>query len=105
MFPSGDYAVAGRFTAIGPPGDQLEADGVVQIYAAGEEPIPAVSAELIVSSITQRGKPSVIYAPTLDAMVAEMVERAQPGDIVLTLGAGDVFKAGERLLKRLEDER
>jgi UDP-N-acetylmuramate--alanine ligase len=85
--------------------DEAEVVCVTDIYAAGEEPIPAVSSELIVSSITRLGRPQVIYAPSFEEMVNEVLRLAAPGDVVLTLGAGDIFRAGERLLERLREQR
>lgn len=82
--------------------DDAEVVYVTDIYAAGEEPIPGVSSDLIVSSIRKLGRTEVVYAPAFDDMVAAVLGRAVPGDVVLTLGAGDIFRAGERLLERLE---
>jgi UDP-N-acetylmuramate--alanine ligase len=82
--------------------DEAEVVYVTDIYAAGEEPIPAVSSELIVSAVRRLGHAEVVYAPSFDDMVDAVLGRAAAGDVVLTLGAGDIYRAGERLLERLE---
>lgn len=72
---------------------------VTEVYAAGEPPVPGVSARLIVDAVAVH-RP-VHYRPTEEAAL-ELVERlATPGAIVLTLGAGDIGRAGDRLLHRL----
>jgi UDP-N-acetylmuramate--alanine ligase len=71
---------------------------VCDIYPAGEKPIPGVGAELIVMAALARGHAHVEYAGELARAQARLAEVAQPGDLVLTLGAGDVWKAGEALL-------
>jgi len=74
---------------------------VADIYPAGEEPIPGVSSELLVSAIKRLGHVDVVYSGSFEAMVDALAGRVAPGDIVLTLGAGDIYKAGERLLEGL----
>ena len=84
--------------------DEAEVVYITDIYAAGEEPIPAVSSELIVSSVRRLGRTEVVYVPSFEAMVDAVLERVAAGDVVLTLGAGDIFHAGERVLERLEEK-
>jgi UDP-N-acetylmuramate--alanine ligase len=71
------------------------------IYAASEEPIPGVSPEALVEAIRARGHRDAHYVPR-----AELAARARavvkPGDIVITLGAGDVTNVGPELLQLLE---
>jgi UDP-N-acetylmuramate--alanine ligase len=79
----------------------LEADiaVVLDVYGAREDPRPGVSGKLIVDSILRldRRKP-VVYLPRLGAVVDYLDEIATSGDLVLTLGAGDVHRVGERFL-------
>jgi UDP-N-acetylmuramate--alanine ligase len=77
-----------------------EADRILvcDVYAAGEKPIPGVGAELIVQAARDRGHAGIEYAGDLAHAQARLAEVVQPGDLVLTLGAGDVWKAGEALL-------
>jgi UDP-N-acetylmuramate--alanine ligase len=73
----------------------------VDIYAASEKPIEGVSAETMVERIRQFGHRSAEYAGTMDRGVEEILEFARPGDLVLTLGAGNVWQAGDAILLAL----
>jgi UDP-N-acetylmuramate--alanine ligase len=77
-----------------------EADGVemLDIYAASEEPIPGVTAEALVGAI---GRDEVRYASSMDEAVERLVAVAREGDVIVTLGAGNVSHAGPQLLERL----
>jgi UDP-N-acetylmuramate--alanine ligase len=72
---------------------------VTAIYAAGEPPIVGIDGRLVAETLTRHGHPAVSYAERLEEAAARLRELAQPGDIVLTLGAGDVWKAGEQFLR------
>ena len=72
---------------------------VLPIYAASEEPIPGVSAELLVAHIRDA---EARYAPDFPAAVAQAAETAQPGDLILTLGAGSVSQLAPLLLAAIE---
>ena len=82
-----------------------DADIIVisDIYSAGERPIEGVSAQKIVSAIQNNGGHEVIYMPSRQEIVDYLVEIVGPGDMVLTLGAGDIWKAGAELVKRLKE--
>ncbi|HLM32598.1 MAG TPA: cyanophycin synthetase, partial [Gaiellaceae bacterium] len=76
---------------------------VTEIYPAREEPWPGVSGKLIVDRLTEvRPGMPVGWAPALNDAVVLAAERVRAGDIVLTLGAGDVDTIGPAILKRLE---
>jgi UDP-N-acetylmuramate--alanine ligase len=72
---------------------------VTDIYAAGELPIPGVSAATVADSLVRHGHPSVVMEPRLDQVPRLVKSMVRPGDIVLTLGAGDVWKVGELLVR------
>jgi UDP-N-acetylmuramate--alanine ligase len=74
---------------------------VMDIYAASENAIDGVTAEALVERIRQFGHRGVEYVGTLERGVDELVNAAGEGDLVLTLGAGSVTLAGERLLEKL----
>jgi UDP-N-acetylmuramate--alanine ligase len=79
------------------------ADAVVltDIYAAGEEPIPGVTLDALAEAVrTGSGRP-VHVAPTLDDVVSVVLEVAEPGDVVITLGAGSIGTLPRRLLDAL----
>ena len=76
---------------------------VMDIYAAGEAPIPGVIAEDLAEGIRAHGHRNVTYLGSDRARIVEhLCEITRNGDLVLTLGAGDVSQLGPALLKRLE---
>ena len=74
---------------------------VTEIYAASEQPIPGVSGAKLVEAIRGAGHPSGIYVERKDQLVEQVLPRLKPGDLVLTLGAGDIWKSGPALLAKL----
>ena len=74
---------------------------VLDVYAAGEAPIPGISGRTVVDSARAQGAAHVDSAPTAGQAVEAVVAEARAGDVVLTLGAGDVSKLGEILLAAL----
>lgn len=74
---------------------------VTDIYAAGEDPVPGVSAGLIIDGVREAGGTEVHHASSFDDMIDQALPQLGKGDMVLTLGAGDIYKAGEMLLLRL----
>ena len=81
----------------------LQADSVfvMDIYAASEQPIEGVTAEALADRIRQFGHRGVEYVGSIDRGVDALVGAAADGDLVLTLGAGNVWQAGEKVLERL----
>ena len=82
---------------------QADSVFVMDIYAASEKPIEGVSAEALVERIRQFGHRGVEHVGTLDRGVDALVRVAAEGDLVLTLGAGSVTQAGEKVLARLKE--
>jgi len=76
---------------------------VMDIYAASEEPIPGVDAKTLVEAIrrTETVTDGVEYAESMAAGVEALSRTAREGDVILTLGAGNVSQAGSLLLKAL----
>jgi UDP-N-acetylmuramate--alanine ligase len=74
---------------------------VLDIYAASEKPIEGVTAEALVERIRQFGHRSVEYASTVGRAVAAVIAAVEAGDAVLTLGAGNVWQAGDQILAAL----
>jgi len=68
------------------------------IYAAGEEVIPGIDSERLVERIQQCGHRDVCYVPDFNAALGILHDRVREGDLLLTLGAGDVWKIGETFL-------
>jgi UDP-N-acetylmuramate--alanine ligase len=73
---------------------------LTDVYAAGEDPIEKVSARGLAEAIEARGHRQVRYAGDLKQAVDDLAAEVREGDIVLTLGAGNVWTAGEELLRR-----
>ncbi len=67
---------------------------LTDIYAAREQNTVGVSSQDLANEI-----PGSVYCPSLQDVTAYLRRTAQPGDIILTIGAGDIYKAGEALLK------
>jgi UDP-N-acetylmuramate--alanine ligase len=79
-----------------------DAVAVTRIYAAREEPLPGVEGSLVVEELaSERPGMPVGWTPGLEDAVAFLARRARPGDLVLTIGAGDVERAAPLLLEEL----
>jgi UDP-N-acetylmuramate--alanine ligase len=74
---------------------------VLDIYPAREDPIPGVTSALIIDAAAAKGA-DVTAEHDKDAVPELIAKMAKPGDLVLTMGAGDVTEFGPRILSRLE---
>ncbi len=77
---------------------------VLDIYAASEKPIEGVTAEALVDRMRQFGHRGAEYAGSNHAGVEMIVQGVEPGDMILTLGAGSVSQLGEKILEKLNHE-
>ena len=77
---------------------------MTDIYPAGEEPVPGVTAGGLFEGIKERGMREVYFIPEKEKLIDELKGIVRPGDMVLTLGAGDIFLTGEGLLEALDGE-
>ncbi len=73
---------------------------ITDIYPAGEKPIKGVTAGLIVDSVKECNKPAE-YIKGFEEIVEYLLRILRKGDVVLTLGAGNIWQIGEMLLSRL----
>ncbi len=73
---------------------------ITDIYAAGEKPIPGVSGELIYNSV-QLGGCNAIYIPNKDDVVDYLMRVVQSNDLIITMGAGDIWQTGTRIVEEL----
>jgi UDP-N-acetylmuramate--alanine ligase len=71
---------------------------VTGIYPAREQPIEGVSGKLVADAARELGHRQVHYIEQRSQVAAELKTLARPGDIIITLGAGDIYKAGEEYL-------
>jgi UDP-N-acetylmuramate--alanine ligase len=74
---------------------------LLPVYAAGEAPIPGADAASIAQAARGAGHKAVELVAGADEAVEKVAREARPGDVILTLGAGDVTKLGERIVARL----
>lgn len=81
-----------------------DADVIIlcDIYSAGEQPIEGVSARLIAEAIENNENRQVTFLPTREEIVDHLVQFARPGDLILTMGAGNIWTAGVDLVNRLQ---
>ena len=77
---------------------------VADIYAASEPPIPGVTAEGLAEVIRRHGHQRVEYVGPVTEVGSRLAQIVEPGDLVLTLGAGNIWQAGEELLVYLRGE-
>jgi UDP-N-acetylmuramate--alanine ligase len=74
---------------------------LAEIYPAREKPIPGVTADLIASALSRAGRPVAWQGPRSD-LSAALAEFVKKGDVVITIGAGDITRTGPELKQRLE---
>jgi UDP-N-acetylmuramate--alanine ligase len=79
------------------------ADAVVvsQVYAASEAAIPGVSGEALVTEIRALGQPEAHYCAKVEEMPAFVPALLKTGDLVITLGAGNITNVGDALLEEI----
>jgi len=71
---------------------------LTDIYPAGEDPIEGVSGEHLYQALKRRGHLDVRHVPARDRVAEALLDVVRPGDLVLTLGAGDIYKCADELL-------
>lgn len=81
--------------------NQADSVIVMEIYAAGEQAIPGISGKVVYEGIKRHGHKDTIFLPTKEEAAAHLIKALAPGDVLITLGAGDVWKVGEAVLERL----
>jgi UDP-N-acetylmuramate--alanine ligase len=81
-----------------------DADSVIvlDIYAASEQPIEGITGEVLARRIAQEGNHQTEYASSFEDAVESVAASAEPGEMILTLGAGSVSQLGPMLLEKLE---
>ncbi len=78
---------------------------LTNIYAAGEDPIPGVSGPGLADAVRAHGHRDVTYVEKRVDLPGAIAPRLQPGDIVITLGAGDITHVGPDLLALLQGKK
>jgi UDP-N-acetylmuramate--alanine ligase len=84
-------------------GSFSEVDSLVllDIYPASEKPIPGITSEVLAGKIKQKGQKSISCFRDREEAVNYLLAQLKGGDLLLTLGAGDVWKVGEKVVERL----
>jgi UDP-N-acetylmuramate--alanine ligase len=78
---------------------------LTDVYPAREEPIQGVSGELIANAAKEFGHKQVRYVPDKKSVPAYLMSIVQPGDMVITMGAGDIWKFGEEFVRTLKERK
>jgi UDP-N-acetylmuramate--alanine ligase len=73
------------------------------IYAAGEEPMNGISAGRLVKQLQERGHRGAHFLSGREQLVSALQQMARQGDLVITMGAGDIWQVGRRLLEELDN--
>ena len=77
---------------------------MTDIYAASETPIAGVTSKDLLEKIRQHGQKHTLYVPSVQELPGVLLGIVKEGDLVLTLGAGNIVRAGEELLALLQDK-
>ena len=75
---------------------------VTDIYPASEPPIEGISGDTIVSAIRDHGVPKAVYMPGRRFLYREIARIAEPGDVIVSLGAGDIHEEASKVVQDLE---
>lgn len=75
---------------------------VTPIYPAREKPIPSINGQLIANAAIQHGHQCVHYIDRNEEIVSTLSSLVKPEDLVITIGAGDIYKYGEKFLAKRE---
>jgi UDP-N-acetylmuramate--alanine ligase len=74
---------------------------LLDIYAASEKPIEGVHSAALAEKLRAAGRPEARYFPSMDEAIEAIAQAVAEGDLVITLGAGNVWQAGDKLLALL----
>ena len=82
----------------------FDADCVIisDIYSANESPISGISGETIFKEVKKSNHRQIKYLPSKDDILSYLSKIVQPGDIIITMGAGDIWTAGQELAEQLK---
>ena len=74
---------------------------ITALYGAGEESIPGVDSRSLYQGVKDHGHRAIHFCPSKEDSIALLLSEMRPGDLILTLGAGDIHLVGTELLKRI----
>ena len=75
---------------------------LTEIYPAGEDPIAGISGETLYQAIKRKGHLEIEFVADKGEIANHLAAKLRAGDIVLTLGAGDIYKVGDALVEALK---
>ncbi|MFM9903992.1 MAG: UDP-N-acetylmuramate--L-alanine ligase [Pyrinomonadaceae bacterium] len=75
---------------------------LLDIYAASEQPIEGITAEILAENIKRYGHKNVSYIGDIETATDKVCEALQPGDLVITLGAGSVTRLSDEIVDKLK---
>lgn len=78
---------------------------LTDVYSAGEAPIPGVSGETIKEEVENQTNKKVIYISDKEKIARYLSEIVEPGDLVMTMGAGNIYQTGEKLVEILVQQQ
>lgn len=76
---------------------------ITDIYPAGEDPLPGIKAENLFHAIKEHGHKHVFYHAQREEVLEHLLKLLKPGDVVITLGAGNIWELGEQLLQKIKE--
>jgi UDP-N-acetylmuramate--alanine ligase len=82
--------------------NQADAVYVLDVYGASEKPIEGVTADALAARMREFGHRNAQYTGTMEDAVAAVLSEAKKGDVVMTLGAGNVWQTGDKVLQQLK---
>jgi len=75
---------------------------VTDVYPSREKPIEGVTGKLIADTASTYGHRNVVYVEDKNKVSDKLKEIIRPGDIIITMGAGDIYKSGDRFVEEIE---
>jgi UDP-N-acetylmuramate--alanine ligase len=78
---------------------------VTDVYPAREQPIAGVTGELVARAAREHGHGKVVYIEEKNKVATYLAAQVRPDDVVITLGAGDIYRIGEELLSLLKKRK
>jgi D-ala D-ala ligase N-terminal domain protein len=76
---------------------------LTDVYAAGEAPIPGISGKTLMEEVAEQTGQNAVYLPDRTDLERYLAQHVRAGDLVITMGAGNILEVGEALVERLKD--
>ena len=76
---------------------------ITDVYSAGEDPIPGINGKLIADKVKETTGQDVTYIEKMEDLVPYLEKTTRPFDLVITMGAGDIYRVGEAYLAQAKE--